>query len=197
MEIIGLLLCGGASRRFGANKLLEGSEPLAARAARNLMAATGQVLAIIPLGQAELRAALEPLGCEVLESDRTGRGMGASIAAAVAASAQATGWIVALGDMPLVRADTIRRVKRALEEGAPLAAPFTDGRRGHPVGFSERLRDELLALDGDVGAREVIARHSERMERLRSDDPGIFVDIDTREDYARLSTPDDAAANDP
>ena len=152
---------------------------------------------MIPLGQTALRAALEPLGCEVLETDRTGRGMGASIAAGVEASAQATGWIVALGDMPLVRPDTIRRVRRALEEGAPLAAPFSEGRRGHPVGFSARLRDELLALDGDVGAREVIARHAERMERLRSDDPGIFVDIDTREDFARLSTPDDAAANDP
>lgn len=197
MEIIGLLLCGGASRRFGANKLLEGGDPLAARAARSLLAATGQVLAVIPPDQPALRAALEPIGCEVLETDRTARGMGASIAAGVEASAQATGWIVALGDMPLVRPDTIRRVRRALEEGAPLAAPFSEGRRGHPVGFSSRLRDELLALDGDVGAREVIARHSERMERVRSDDPGIFVDIDTREDFERLAMPGDAAANDP
>ena len=113
--------------------------------------------------------------------------MGASIAAGCAASAQATGWIVALGDMPLVRPDTIRRVRRALEEGAPLAAPFGESRRGHPVGFSARLRDELLMLDGDTGAREVIARHADRMERLAIDDPGIFVDIDTREDFARLA----------
>ena len=187
MEIIGLLLCGGASRRFGANKLLEGTDPLVARAARNLMQGTGQVLAISPLGQPELRAALEPLGCEVLETARTARGMGATIAAGVEATAQSTGWIVALGDMPLVRPDTIRRVRRALEEGAPLAAPFSEGRRGHPVGFSWHLREDLLALDGDIGAREVISRHSERMERLKSDDPGIFVDVDTREDLARLA----------
>jgi molybdenum cofactor cytidylyltransferase len=187
MEIIGLLLCGGAARRFGANKLLEGDQPLAASAARNLMQATGQVLAVIPLGATGLREALEPIGCEVLESDRTTRGMGASIAAGVEASGQATGWIVALGDMPMVRPDTIRRVRRALEEGARLAAPFSEGRRGHPVGFSWRLRDELLALDGDTGAREVIGRNGELLERLESNDPGIFVDIDTREDLARLS----------
>ena len=54
----------------------------------------------------DLREALEPIGCEVLESDRTSRGMGASIAAGVEASAQATGWIVALGDMPMVRPET-------------------------------------------------------------------------------------------
>ena len=186
MEIIGLLLCGGASRRFGRNKLLEGDDPLAARAARNLMAGTGRVLAVLPVGEAALRAALEPLGCEVLETDRTARGMGASIAAGVKASAEAAGWIVALGDMPLVRPDTIRRVRRALEEGAPLAAPFTEGRRGHPVGFAAELAAELMALDGDVGARELIARHGERLERLQIDDPGIFVDVDTREDLERL-----------
>lgn len=186
MEIIGLLLCGGEARRFGANKLLEGDVPLAARAARNLMQATGQVLAVIPMGAAALREALEPIGCEVLESDRTARGMGASIAAGVEASAQATGWILALGDMPMVRPDTIRRVRRALEEGARLVAPFSEGRRGHPVGFSSLLRDELLALDGDTGAREVIARNADLLESLRSDDPGIFVDVDTREDLARL-----------
>jgi len=187
LEIIGLLLCGGASRRFGGNKLLEGADPLVARAARNLLQGAGRVLAVLPLDQPALRAALEPLGCEVIETGRTARGMGASIAAGVEARAEAAGWIVALGDMPLIRPDTIRRVKRALEEGAPLAAPFSEGRRGHPVGFSAALGRELMALDGDLGARDVIARHGERMERLPSDDPGIFLDVDTRDDLDRLS----------
>lgn len=187
MTIAGILLCGGAARRFGANKLLAGAEPIVARAARNLLEGAGNALAVIPLGDAALRAVLEPLGCEVLESDRTSRGMGASLAAGVEATAHAAGWIVALGDMPGVRPDTIRRVKRALEEGAPIAAPFdADGRRGHPVGFAAALREELLALDGDVGAREVIARHADGVERLRIDDPGIFVDIDTPDDLNRL-----------
>ena len=186
-QIAGILLCGGAARRFGANKLLAGAEPIVARAARNLLEGAGHALAVIPLGDAALRAVLEPLGCDVLESDRTARGMGASLAAGVEAAAHAAGWIVALGDMPGVRPDTIRRVKRALEEGAAIAAPFDDaGRRGHPVGFAARLREELLVLDGDLGAREVIARHADNLERLRIDDPGIFIDIDTPEDLRGL-----------
>lgn len=144
-------------------------------------------LAVVPLGHAALRAVLEAAGCEVLESDRTGFGMGATLAAGIAATASASGWIVALGDMPAVRPETIRAVRDALERGAALAAPFdAAGRRGHPVGFSARLREELLALDGDTGAREILARHAGRIERLATDDPGIFVDVDTREDLARL-----------
>ena len=188
MEIAALLLCGGAARRFGADKLLAGVVPLAVRAARNLHAGAGHVLAVIPVARPELRERLAGAGCEILETDRTARGMGASIAAGVEATARSDGWIVALGDMPLVAPETVAAVRAALESGAKLAAPYDgDGRRGHPVGFSAALRGELLALDGDSGARAVLERHASLIVRVPSDDPGIFVDVDTPQDLARLS----------
>src|SRR5688572_7026841 len=113
--------------------------------------------------------------------------MGASLASAIEAAATAEGWIVALGDMPLVDRRTIESIRHALERGAPMAAPFDRaGRRGHPVGFSRALRDELLELGGDVGARDLLARHASMLERIVTDDPGIFVDIDTKEDLEEL-----------
>jgi molybdenum cofactor cytidylyltransferase len=185
---VGLLLCGGAARRFGADKLLAGEVPLAARAAGNLIAGAGRALAVIPPGRARLRGALEAAGCEILETDRTARGMGASLAAGVEAAASAAGWIVALGDMPLVRPQTIAAVKRALEGGAAIAAPFdAGGRRGHPVGFGAALRSQLLALDGDVGARDILRRHAAAIARIETDDAGIFIDVDTPGDLAGLA----------
>jgi molybdenum cofactor cytidylyltransferase len=185
--IAGLLLCGGAGKRFGVDKLLAGEEPIAVRAARNLKAGAGNVLAVIPLRKARLRQVLESEGCAILESERTTEGMGASLAAAVIATGSAEGWIVALGDMPLVDPKTIDAVRRALERGAPMAAPYDrSGRRGHPVGFSRALREELLELGGDVGARDLLARHAGMVERIVTDDPGIFVDIDTRADLEDL-----------
>lgn len=195
MDIRGLLLCGGSSTRFGSNKLLAaipGSDPpeaVVVRAARHLREGVGAVLAVIPLGAAALRAALEPQGCEVLETDRAARGMGASLAAGIAATDRADGWIVALGDMPLVMPATSAAVRAALESGATLAAPVarSDGARGHPVGFSAALRAELLALDGDLGAREVVARHRAGLRAIACDDPGIFVDLDTPAQLAALA----------
>lgn len=187
MACIGILLCGGSASRFGADKLLAGTDPIAPRAARNLLEGAGEVLAVVPPGRAALSRALEAAGCRVLESERTALGMGSSLAAAVEASAQADGWIVALGDMPAVLPRTIAMVKGALEAGALIAAPFDgEGRRGHPVGFAAQLRDDLLGLRGDVGAREVIARHAAEVMPLPSDDPGICVDIDTPGDLRRL-----------
>ena len=197
MDIRGLLLCGGSASRFGGSKLLaaipgeESSGPLAARAARSLREGAGNALAIVPVGAGELRAALEAAGCEVIESDRTARGMGASLAAAVAATDRAAGWIVALGDMPLVRSATVRAVRDALEDGALIAAPVlaATGRRGHPVGFAAALRAELLALDADVGARAILERHGDAVRLIPSGDAGVAVDLDTREQLEALRIP--------
>lgn len=162
--------------------------PLAARAAANLLAGAGHVLAVIPLERADLRRTLEAVGCEILETGRTARGMGSSLAAGVEASARAAGWVVALGDMPVIRAETIAAVRRALEGGARIAAPFdAGGRRGHPVGFSAELLGELVALDGDAGARAILQRHADAIVRIESEDPGIFIDIDTPQDLADLA----------
>jgi molybdenum cofactor cytidylyltransferase len=196
MEIRALLLCGGASRRFGSNKLLmaipgeEERGSIVARAAVNLReGAGGTPLALVPLGANRLREALEGVGCEVVESDRTQRGMGASLAAAVAASDRADGWIVALGDMPLVTPATIRALRDLLAEGALLAAPVAraSGARGHPVAFSAALRAELLALDGDVGARGIVERHRDELRILPTEDPGIVIDLDTPAQLSALA----------
>lgn len=187
LVIRGILLCGGRASRFGGEKLLAGPGPIVADAARNLKAAVGAPLAVIPLGKARLREALEHAGCEVLETDRTSSGMAGSLVAGIEAAERADGWIVALGDMPRVRVATIRAVADALDGGAAIALPAdVHGRRGHPVGFSARLRDELLALHGDVGARAVVARHAGIIHVVGTDDTGIFVDIDTPRDLEGL-----------
>ena len=164
------------------------AEALGALAARNLIAGAGNALAVIRVGQGELRQALEAAGCEVLEAPQAERGMGASLAAAVAASPAASGWIVALGDMPSIRVSTIGAVKEALENGARIAAPVhcVTFARGHPVGFAAALRDEILALQGDEGARSILARHADGLVAVPVDDAGIFVDIDKPEDLGNL-----------
>lgn len=177
-----LLLAGGRASRFGSQKLLADfhGAPLVAHAARRLAEGCGSaVLAVVPLGAAGLREVLEPLGCEVLESDRCALGLGGSLSAGVEASAEAPGWIVALGDMPLVPPAAIRGVARAIEEGALLAAPVHQGQRGHPVGFARELFGELVALREDIGAREVLRQHGDRLVRVPTEDAGVLADVDT------------------
>jgi len=186
-DIRGLLLCAGASTRFGGPKLMalardstrQREERVAVLAVRNLIEGCGNALAVIRPGDGALRHALTEEGCAVLESQRSRDGMGESLADAVAATSGAAGWIVALGDMPFISPDTIAKVRAQLEIGALLAAPVdAQGRRGHPVGFGSTLRQALLALRGDSGARLVVSHHHDAMVPVPVDDAGIFMDID-------------------
>ena len=192
-DVRGILLCAGASTRFGAPKLLAMARdpatrrelPVAVLAARHLLEACERTLAVVRPGDAALREALEPTGCTILESVRSAAGMGESLADAIAHARDADAWIVALGDMPFISPRTIALVRAQLEIGALIAAPVdASGMRGHPVGFGSTLRDALLALTGDSGARLVVSHHHGEMVPVPVDDPGIFLDIDTPQQLA-------------
>ncbi len=190
--IAGLLLAAGGSERFGSDKLLaplpEGT-PMAVKCARLLRRGLGPespLLAVVRPDQAELAGLLEGEGVSIAFSSRARGGMGFSFADGVSEARrrwpQAAGWLVALADMPFVRVDTVAAVARAVEEGAAVAAPFEGDMRGHPVGFSAALGDELVALEGDEGARHVIAAHAHQLVRVPVRDLGVLMDIDTPDD---------------
>ena len=183
--IAGILLAAGAGQRFGGEKLLhplEDGVAIAAHAARNLLAVVPDVVAVVRWGDFPLYDMLEQEGCQVTMFQGAARGMGASLAHGVAQARGAEGWIVALADMPRIAPDTIRAVVIALREGAPIAAPVYKGERGHPVGFGATLRDELLKLDGDQGARAVLERHRDAVKLIECDDPGVLFDVDRKSD---------------
>jgi len=104
------------------------------------------------------------------------QGMGTSIATGVAATADASGWLILPGDLPLITSKSIKSVADALRHYA-LVAPFFQNVQGHPVGFGRQFRDELLGLRGDSGARGVLLRN--QVHRLSVDDDGCVFDVDT------------------
>lgn len=112
-------------------------------------------------------------------------GMGYSIAAGVGTRCDAGGWLILPGDMPMVRPASLQAVAQALELH-PIAYAQHLGRRGHPVGFGAELYSELVLLNGDEGARRLLARYPAHAVEL--DDPGTLMDVDTEDDLARLRT---------
>ncbi len=117
-------------------------------------------------------------------------GMGHSIAAGVAARADAPGWLLLPGDMPMVRPATLLAVAAALEHH-PVAYAQHQGRRGHPVGFAAELYSELMMLSGDEGARRIVARYP--AIGVDVDDPGALLDLDTEADLLAMRALREAA----
>jgi molybdenum cofactor cytidylyltransferase len=187
LNVVGLLLAAGSASRFGSDKLqhvLMHGVPIAVQAARHLKAVVPRVIAIVRPGADETRGALEAEGCEIAVCPDAHEGMGASLACGARAAGDAEGYLVALGDMPFVRPSSIAAVRDALAAGAPLAAPYFHGRRGHPVGIAGRFRAELGACAGDEGARQLLEAHAVELVKIPVGDPGVIRDIDKPSDLA-------------
>ncbi len=192
MRIVGILLAAGFSTRFGTNKLLaplpaggpEAGTPVAVAAARHLAEALPEPMAVVRPRAQKVSQLLREAGCRTVVCRNAAQGMGTSLAAGVRAAGDADGWVIALADMPFIRAETIRRIAMALQEGAAIAAPACGGERGHPVGFARRCRDELLALTGDEGAREILKAHPDWITLYETGDRGVLRDVDVPGDLA-------------
>ncbi|WP_419711489.1 nucleotidyltransferase family protein [Pseudomonas sp. NFX224] len=115
-------------------------------------------------------------GCEIVLIESTG--MGDSIAAGVAASAQLGGWLMVLGDMPFILPSTIEQVLAQVADDC-ISVPVQDGEYGHPVGFGHSFSAGLMALSGDRGAKPLFAQA--RVVEVAVDDPGVLWDVDVPE----------------
>ena len=191
MKVVAILLAAGSATRFGSDKLLHTlphEVPIAIQAARHLKAVfDDKVLAVVRPDALELAERLRAEGCGVVVCGNAAEGMGASLACGVRAANAAGGadaYLVALADMPFIRSSSIAAVRDALVAGAPLAAPYFRARRGHPVGIGAKYRADLEALQGDEGAKKIIAANETSLLKIPVGDPGVLRDIDTPGDLA-------------
>lgn len=113
-------------------------------------------------------------------------GMGDSIAVAVSKTPDAAGWLILPADLPLIQPATLLQVAEALETYdvvQPCLISAGVEQFGHPVGFGAVCQQNLLNLRGNKGAAIVIAAYAAM--KLRVNDVGIVMDIDTVDDLAK------------
>lgn len=100
------------------------------------------------------------------------------------------GVLVALVDVPMVTAATVKQVVDAWRKRrAPIVRPVVGARHGHPVVFDRTVFGALREAPLDRGAKAVLTSRAALIENVAVDDAGCLLDIDTPDDYARLGRP--------
>ena len=187
MRVVGILLAAGSSRRFGGRKLLVPwrGRPLYEHALEALTTspAIGETLVVVQPGFAAPPARPR---CRFVVNPEHEEGMGSSLRAGVrAAPPDADAFLVALADMPRITPALIAAlVAHYRQAGRPIVVPVCRGRRGHPVLIGAPLREAVLAISGDVGARGIIQAHPECVVPFETEDEAVLFDVDLPADLA-------------
>ncbi len=188
-SVAAILLAAGGSSRLGQPKQLVtlGGVPLARRAALAALDA-GAFPLVVVLGASAERVAPCFNGLPVALCTHAGwqQGMGSSLAFAlrclVAAHDGVTRLLLLVCDQYRVDAPLLRRLLAC--EVERVACCHYAGRLGVPAVFPRRYFPELLALNGDQGARRLLAAHGAEAEVI--DFPAGALDVDTPGDLAAL-----------
>jgi molybdenum cofactor cytidylyltransferase len=187
-RIAAVVLAAGRSTRMGGpNKLLAeiAGKPLVRIAVEQALASRARPVIVVTGHERErVQAALADLPVRFVQNPNYAQGLGTSLRAGIeAVPAEADGAIVCLGDMPQVDAGLIDRLIDAFdpEKGALVVVPTIEGMRGNPVLWSRRFFPDLMAIEGDVGARHLIGRYGEAVVEVPVSGKGALVDIDTPE----------------
>ena len=182
-----VLAAGSSTRMQGSHKLLEivDGRPVVAWATQAaLESGTDPVFVVTGHRAADVEAVLPP-GATVLHNPDFAEGLSNSLLCGITAlPAGVDGVIVALGDMPFVRARHYEALLGAWRPGAIVVAA-RDGRRGNPVLWSAPFFEEMSAVTGDHGAKSIVTRHAGAVIEVPALDDAVFVDIDDADDLKR------------
>jgi molybdenum cofactor cytidylyltransferase len=189
-RIAAIVLAAGRSTRMGAaNKLLAdvGGKPMLRWAVEAALASRARpVLVVTGHQEGEVRGALAGLNVAFVANPDFAKGLSTSLKAGIAAvPAACDGALVLLGDMPQVDAGDLDRLIAAFAPGA-IVVPVHEGRQGNPVLWARGHFPELMRLQGDAGAKRLIAANRGAVREIDLGTARIFADVDTPKELQRL-----------
>ena len=192
-HIAAIVLAAGRSTRMGAaNKLLAdvGGKPMLRHAVEAALASQARPVLVVTGHQGDdVRASLAGLDVGFVANPDFALGLSSSLKAGIRALPKAVaGALVLLGDMPRIEAAHLDAMIAAFASGMgeAIVVPMHEGRRGNPVLWPAALFREMLALEGDVGARRLMVRHASRVHEIDLGTDAVLMDVDTPEVLARL-----------
>jgi CTP:molybdopterin cytidylyltransferase MocA len=183
-----ILAAGSSSRMSGSQKLLlEFDGKPMVRHAMESASESGCHQVVVVYFADDVKAAVDG-DAELIHNPKASTGMASSLQAGLRAMRpEIEAAVVLLGDQPLVGSRTIAALTRAWRrEGSrpAVAVAQPKGEWSPPVVLARELWDDLYALKGDAGARQILQGHPELLDMVPA--PGRPDDIDTPEDYAKI-----------
>lgn len=186
-RIAAIVLAAGRSTRMGTNKLLApvAGGTLVRRAAEAAAASAAISTVVVTGNDAErVREALNDVPVSFINNPDFPKGLSSSLRRGLSALPEdCDGAVILLGDMPGITQALVDRLIAAFDpaEGRAICVATRQGKRGNPVLWARRFFPEMSAIEGDTGARHLIAQYGDLVCEVEAADDGPLIDIDTPE----------------
>lgn len=191
-RIAAIVLAAGKSTRMGSNKLLAdlNGRPLIRRTVEAVSSWPVDTIIVVTGHEAEIVAqALEGLKAALVHNENYTLGLSTSLRQGLEALPKhADAALVCLGDMPLVEAETVRRLIDAFANPQTVCVPVYKGIRGNPVLWGRAHFAAMAFLSGDRGAKSLMEQFAEHVIEIQTADEGVMIDADTPEAMAKVKS---------
>jgi molybdenum cofactor cytidylyltransferase len=192
-KIGAVILAAGESKRMGFPKqLIEicGEKIIRIVVKKALNVGFGDIVVVLGHMAGDIARYIDDMiGIKIIVNPRYREGMSTSLIEGIKNLRQdIEAFMVILGDQPFVSKESMEKIIETyygMKRKPLMVVPTYRGLRGNPVLISSRIAKEIMSLRGDIGARALMERYKAYISYIETQDPGVVLDIDTKEDLEK------------
>ena len=189
--ISAILLAAGESKRMnGENKLtkkIHGTS-LIKHSVKNILSSSVNELIIVLGHQKEIIKKLIDKNEKIkfVFNKDFESGMASSIKTGIDNLSEKTeAFFICLGDMPMVNYDIYNQLIKS-KNNKEIIVPTYKGQQGNPVLFNKSMKEKIIGITGDVGAKKILELNKDKILNLEIDDRGLVKGFDAQIDFNSL-----------
>ena len=189
--ISAILLAAGQSKRMnGENKFTKEIQgiPLIKLSVKNILASSIDELIIVLGYQKEIIEKLIDKNEKIkfVFNKDFESGMASSIKTGLNNLSEKTeAFFICLGDMPMVNHDIYNQLIKS-KGNKEIIVPTYKGQQGNPVLFNKSMKEKIIGITGDVGAKKILKLNKDKILNLKISDQGITRGFDTQDNFNSL-----------
>ena len=182
-----LLAAGQSKRMIGENKLTKEIKgiPLIKHSVKNILASSINELIIVLGYQKEIIEKLIDKNKKIkfVFNKDFESGMASSIKIGLDNLSEKTeAFFICLGDMPMVSYEIYDQIVK-FKDNKEIIVPTYKEQQGNPVLFNKSMKEKIMSISGDVGAKKILELNKNKIFNLVINNRFITKGFDTQDDF--------------